>query len=372
ADNVYVANYSSNSVSKVTPAGTVLDPTGIAISLANREQYSPDVGADGENYLVVWEDYRTSGNSDIYGARVTPEGAVLDPSGIAIAQAAYNQSYPAVSSDGANSLVVWQDNRTGSGWYDIYGTRVTPQGTVLDSAGIIISPAIYDQLAPDVSFDGANYLVVWEDIRNAIDRDIYGARVTPERAVLDPSGILISQAEGDQGSPTEGFDGTNYLVAWEDFSNGIDWNIYSARVTPAGLVCDTGPVTTQERDQMLPALACGTGGQMLAVYQSWTCTVGGRSYNTPRIWGKLWSYVGVEAGSPSLQTSGHSLTATILRGVLFLPEAPSHRPQDASLLDISGREVMGLKAGENDVSRLSPGVYFVRDESRMRKVVVQR
>ena len=356
---------------RVTPTGEVLDTQGIAISQADRDQFDPDVSFDGTGFLVVWVDQR-GGDYDVYGARVTPEGTVLDSSGIAISQAAYDQSSPAVGSDGANYLVVWQDNRTGSGWYDIYGTRVTSAGMVLDSAGIVISPAMYDQLAPDVSFGGANYLVVWEDVRNAITSDIYGARVTPGRVVLDPSGIAISQAEGDQGSPAVGFDDANFLVVWEDFGNGIDWDIYGARVTPAGLVCDTWSVTTQERDQVSLALACAPGGQMLAAYQSWTCTVDGRSYNAPRIWGKIESYVGVEGGSRLQQTSGHSSTATVIRGVLFLPEASSLKPQAASLLDASGRKVLELHTGVNDASRLSPGVYFVRDESRTRKVVVQR
>jgi hypothetical protein len=51
--------------------------------------------------------------------------------------------------------------------------------------------------------------------------------------------------------------------------------------------------------------------------------------------------------------------ASVVRNVLLLPEATSLRPQAASLLDISGRRVLDLKAGPNDVSRLAPGVYFV-------------
>ena len=49
-----------------------------------------------------------------------------------------------------------------------------------------------------------------------------------------------------------------------------------------------------------------------------------------------------------------------MRGVLFLPEAAGHRPQAASLLDISGRKVLDLRLGANDVRALAPGVYFVR------------
>ncbi len=58
-------------------------------------------------------------------------------------------------------------------------------------------------------------------------------------------------------------------------------------------------------------------------------------------------------------------SATIVRGVLVLPEARSEKREARSeLLDISGRRVLDLRPGANDVSGLSPGVYFVRAVSR--------
>ncbi|MFO7639399.1 MAG: CRTAC1 family protein [bacterium] len=84
------------------------------------------------------------------------------------------------------------------------------------------------------------------------------------------------------------------------------------------------------------------------------------------------------------------LSATIVRGVLFLPRDPGagHNPilpgesglcPKPALLDISGRKVMDLQPGENDVSRLSPGVYFVspasgviRGASGAHRVVITR
>jgi hypothetical protein len=70
--------------------------------------------------------------------------------------------------------------------------------------------------------------------------------------------------------------------------------------------------------------------------------------------------------------------ASVLRGVLFLPEAAGLKPQAASLHDISGRKVLNLKSGANDVRTLAPGVYFVREAQAqaqaqaVRKVVVTR
>jgi YVTN family beta-propeller protein len=60
--------------------------------------------------------------------------------------------------------------------------------------------------------------------------------------------------------------------------------------------------------------------------------------------------------------TGRRLQPTIVRGVLFLPEAPGLERKAASLLDISGRDVLDLHPGANDVRALAPGVYFVRPE----------
>ena len=56
---------------------------------------------------------------------------------------------------------------------------------------------------------------------------------------------------------------------------------------------------------------------------------------------------------------------TVVRSVLFLPGAVSgeRSAEHAELLDVSGRKVLGLKPGANDVRHLSPGVYFVRPAS---------
>ena len=78
------------------------------------------------------------------------------------------------------------------------------------------------------------------------------------------------------------------------------------------------------------------------------------------------------------RTAGSRPLPSIIRGVLFLPGAASHKPQAASLLDISGRKVTDLLAGANDVRALAPGVYFVREAQAqaqaqaIRKIVITR
>jgi hypothetical protein len=47
-----------------------------------------------------------------------------------------------------------------------------------------------------------------------------------------------------------------------------------------------------------------------------------------------------------------------------------HVARRSALVDISGRRVMDLEPGENDIRRVSPGVYFLRQDSRGPRVEV--
>jgi hypothetical protein len=299
---------------------------------------------------------------------VTPDGAVLDPSGITITTVPGVQYAPAIAFDGANSLVVWQDTRSGTDW-DIYGTRVSPQGEVLDPAGVAFSQEANNQRFPAVVFGSANFLVVWQDNRYGFDYDVYGARAA-QGAVLDPSGIPISTAAEDQLLPAVGFDGASFLAVWQDYRNFSDYDIYGARLSPQGTVSDSGSVVSEPQDQTLPRLGVGNGGRILLVYEGWAGNVGGKDYNANRIWGEM----NPRPSNRDAVISKEVVTrgATIVRGLLHMPV----RPGPNWLLDVSGRKVLDLLPGTNDVRTLASGVYFIRaaqaQAEAVRKVVIQR
>lgn len=406
---------------RVTPAGEVLDPTGFVVSPGAAQQDDPAVAFDGTNFLVVWSDWRGGQRPNIYGARVSPGGVVLDPAGIPISTAPEDQDSPAACFDGTNWLVAWGDKRDGS-QYDLIAARVTPGGVVLDTNGFVISSATRNQGTPTIAFDGANTLVVWGDARNtgSTASDIYAARVSPDGAVLDSNGIAVSRASrsqwyagaafgeslflaawqddrvsntyniyaaritrdgglldpagiavctatGTQNNPVLAFDGSEFVVAWDDSRRGGNGDIYGARVTLAGVVYDEQPLAVRTGSRMKPGLARGPGSQVLLVYQGYADTVGGRTYNKPRIWCKLDPLTGIaEDQAPAVRRPTPGVS--IARGVLYMPldagvpgDAPGYpgsRP--AALLDATGRPVLSLRPGDNDVSGLAPGVYFVR------------
>ncbi|HSA32286.1 MAG TPA: DUF4215 domain-containing protein [bacterium] len=248
---------------RIAANGTVTDTTGILISSGMNNQYSPAVAYDGTNYLVVWQDYRSTIYYDIFGTRVAPDGTVLDTTGIAVSIASNNQQYPAVAFDGTNYLVVWHDYRSGN--WDIYGTRVSTAGTVQDPSGIAISTSTNTQYYPAVAFDGTNYAVVWQDARNG-NWDIYGARVNTDGTILDASGLILSNATNQQEYPEIAFDGTNYLVVWQDYRSGATYDIYGSRVNKTLGVLDNIAICTVGNHQQYPAVAFD-GTNYLVVWQ---------------------------------------------------------------------------------------------------------
>ncbi len=210
---------------------------------APRDQVEPSIAANGSVYLVVWTDSRNRDTDyDIYGARVTPDGQVLDPNGIRICTAPFRQDLPTVASDGRDFFVVWQDDRGNVGIMDpeLYGARVTADGMVRDPDGILISSALQAKSSPRIAFNGTNYLVVWNDYRFYSDShrvpDIYGTRVQRDGVVLDPGGLAIAATDTAERSPTVAALNGDFFVVWGTSQAGV----MGTRVTAGGEVVHPG------------------------------------------------------------------------------------------------------------------------------------
>ena len=218
---------------RVDGSGNLLDPGGILLSTAPDGQYAPSVAWDGTNFLVVWEDFRSGSNYDIYGTRVSPAGSVLDPLGIPVSPAAGDQIRPAVSSNGTAFFVAWEDYRSGA-IADIYGTRITGPRCPIPRASRSPRPRP-TRRNPSVTSNGSDYLTVWTDSRTS-PTDIYGQRSSSTGTLLGGN-IAISTASGFQSAPAVAWNGSNYFVAWDDARSGAE-DIYGSRVDGSGGVLD--------------------------------------------------------------------------------------------------------------------------------------
>ena len=364
---------------RVSLSGTVLDPSCIAISTAQMGQSRPSVTFAGGMYLVIWEDYRSGLEPpDIYGGRVDTSGVVLDPLGIPISVGLYHEWSSSVGSSGTRYLAVWSDARSGFEEH-IYGARVTTSGAVLDPTGLAISTASGHKGWTSVAFDGTNYLVAWTDQRDSTNNeDIYCARLDTSGTVLDPEGIPVSKTYEDEWIPSVTFDGTNYLVVWQDNRSGAGWNIYGARIDTTGTVLDTTglELMNQPSDRERPAVASGPDGEVLLVYHG----VAPEPYDTRRVFGALYTGVGIEEKASGLDKERSSVelfqnkpnpfhVRTIIKYQIPRTKDASLKVYDSSgrlvrvLVDkekSAGRHTVTWNGGDTSDHELPSGIYFYR------------
>src|SRR5207247_2323135 len=136
-----------------------------SVSIAANGQQAPMLAWDGTNYLAVWVDARNPATAtDVYGARIPQTvNAVLEPAGIPISTSPNTQQAPAIAASATEYLLVWADSRNAASGFDIYGARVDTAGALLDPTGLLISNNAAVQSEPAVAFTNGVYLVVWQD-----------------------------------------------------------------------------------------------------------------------------------------------------------------------------------------------------------------
>jgi len=411
------------SAARITADGSVLDPVGFPVDTTPTGK-SYTAAAFGDSvYLAAWADYRDATGADIYCARIGMDGSVLDPGGIVVCDETLDQDYPDISFDGQNFLVAWHDNRSDMRG-NIYAARVSPAGAVLDPDGFAVAVSdSFDDAAPAACFTGTDHLVVWRGYHyNTSDDDIYGALVSPAGTINRPRFLVGGTADYQQLSPSAARGAGNSLVAWVQ-DNGA---IYATRVRADGTVLDTSALLIDKTSEYneLPHVTAdadgfrvlwdnydmdstrfavaridtagnlvrrdawfaapgyqfgfdavdGGGPDLLVLFSCWTDAAFGQRYSAYRLWGRLGDVPGIEEAG-NQQAKRVAGGATIVRGVLLL----SGRTSPSWLLDAAGRSVMELRPGANDVRTLAPGVYFVREAagakreaSCVTKVIVTR
>lgn len=223
---------------RVTPSGITLD-TMIVIS-DTTVKASPTVAYGAGVYLVSWTDNRTV-FSDIYCARILPDGTVLDVGGFPLSPDSGYQTGSKVVFDGTNFFVAWSSYEEAV--FSLQGARVSPGGVVVDSTPILISQGSSSKFGPGLAFDGSNYMLQWDDSRlNPPEYDQWVARVTPQGEVVDSNGIPVDTSSGNQYNNDLGFLGSGYLACWCDYSTG-EGDLYGRRIGTDGIWIDTIALT---------------------------------------------------------------------------------------------------------------------------------
>jgi hypothetical protein len=217
----------------------------IDIATGTANQYYPDVACrtlepGGGDYLVVWRD--TDGTlQDIRGQRLSQTGGLLGS--LAICTQASSQWSPSVaySPDDDRYLVVWPDDRDdATQGRNVYGRQVSGAGLLYND--FAISTASENQAVAAVTYGSGpgNYIVAWEDNRNASTApDLYGQRVSGTGELVDTLAgdndeLYTSSAAQESPAVAWAGDGTQGLLVWADNRNGENYDVYGLCLAASG------------------------------------------------------------------------------------------------------------------------------------------
>ena len=211
----------------------------------------PSVSSDGTNFLVVAYGCTASDSTPRWrGVLVGPDGTVLNTVTIATPTAIGPTAYLEAASgfDGAHYLVIYEDAPG--------PTTLTLRSVVLGTDGSVLAgpTSVATAYAPATNgvatnpaalgFDGSRFLLIYTEGAGAAGTlpQESGIFITPGTGQTSGSAFVISQVQGGtHGSPAIAFAGTDYLVVWVD-SGSSPQGLHAMRVSAAGALVDAAPI----------------------------------------------------------------------------------------------------------------------------------
>jgi len=150
--------------------------------------------------------------------------------------------------------------------------RATTVGPLLT---LDASPGTASQRLPALAFDGTRYVMVWEDSRSSGNgRELFLARLGTDGTIQDAMGIpVLSPAQpGDQTSPSIAWNGSSYIITWTDPRLGSQ-EIYVSRFFPAGMGLlpepgGTALTNTAGAAEVQPQVACAVQSCLVVFQQT--------------------------------------------------------------------------------------------------------
>ena len=214
----------------------------------------------------------------IYGTRLKPDGTLLDSAGIRLNPGTVMGREPAVAYDGKNFLVVWESID------GISGIRVKPDGSVLGPLLTIIRSGETD--APAIACAGQKLRLVTYTVDGTDGTTLGFRRVTREGEILrPPTGTSLGTGTTLADESSIAWDGKNFLVVWSDTIGGATTpDIYGARVSLDGRIVDD-PDGLPSPPRRAPSAARTSSGRGGASSPSGRTTARGASASLARACG---------------------------------------------------------------------------------------
>ncbi|MGL4426788.1 MAG: hypothetical protein ACRCUQ_03440 [Alphaproteobacteria bacterium] len=273
--------------------GRVLAPNGTALTnnflinqyyTSGRQYYPSGAALNNGNVFVTWQGTQT-GNLDVYGRVMLPNGTALSNEFTLNPNAAGDQSKPSVAPLGNGKIfVVWQSNQNGN--LDVYGRFFSENGSVLSNQIKINQVTDGNQANASVTaLNNGHAFVVWDGDQTG-SSSLYGRVVASNGTFLGDEVSLSRTLTGIQIDPqVKLLKNGNVLVVWVDDRTGTPdvygriFDPYSDPVATTSFA-STAAVTSGTDPEKILLTFWGVGSSVaatvsLGVSLATLCTIGG-------------------------------------------------------------------------------------------------
>ena len=254
---------------RINASGTVQWTTdGVAVCAAAGVQNQPTSINDGSGGAVItWVDFRSGPYTNIYSQRINANGVVQwTANGVAICTENFDQTTPHLISNGSGgAIITWMDFRSGA--TTIYAQHIMASGSLnWATNGVAICTVTGGSFSPSIVSDGyGGAIIIWNDLRNGSNHDIYSQRINTSGAMQwTDNGIAICTATGNQTGPLLISDVSGgAITTWRDARSGTN-NCYSQRINASGAVQWTANgVATNISSNAIAIVSDGSSGAIL-------------------------------------------------------------------------------------------------------------
>ena len=186
---------------RVDRAGMMLwGLNGVSVCSLAEVQEALQIIPDGQGGAIIsWSDTRNGGITDIYAQRISGAGIMnWTVNGMCIIMASGDQQYLQLVSDGnGGAIIAWEDYRSGNS--DIYGQRVSNTGTLYWGNNCeAVCIANNDQYCPQlVSDEQGGAIITWYDYRSG-SGDIYAQRISLTQSTVVINEVMHVPVSGNE------------------------------------------------------------------------------------------------------------------------------------------------------------------------------
>jgi hypothetical protein len=250
---------------RMNPDGSFIDAAPVEVMPG----FAPDVGALGDDFLFVAARFGTSGQIiNLHGRRFDGDsGTFIDASSIALA-GGYVSGEARVRTGAGQWLVgahsMWTHN---SSQGDALLIRVPPVGAPAPAVNPTNVAGGSGDL--DIAWSGQGSLLAWRSNSLSNANNLISGRIMQADGTLGPV-FTIAEAPGRQLRPVVTWDGSSFVVAWEDQRHQVTFfdartDVYAVRIDESGAILAPGVfgLVVAENGVASPSLESAPGGVTL-------------------------------------------------------------------------------------------------------------